>query len=66
MKRNMSNTDRILRAIVAALFTYLYFSGIITGGLGILLLVLGAMFLLTSIFAFCPVYRLLKFSTHNL
>jgi hypothetical protein len=40
MKRNMSNTDRILRAIVAALFTYLYFSGIITGGLGILLLVL--------------------------
>jgi len=65
MKRNMSNTDRLLRLIVAALFAYLYFSGVVTGGLGILLIVLGAVFLLTSIFAFCPLYLLFKFSTHN-
>lgn len=65
MKRNMSNTDRLLRLIVAAVFAYLYFSGVVTGGLGILLLVLGAVFLLTSIFAFCPLYLLFKFSTHN-
>ncbi|NTU55122.1 MAG: DUF2892 domain-containing protein, partial [Anaerolineales bacterium] len=45
MKRNMSNTDRIVRVIVAALFAYLYFGGIVTGGLGILLVVLGAVFL---------------------
>jgi len=65
MKRNMSNTDRLLRLIVAAVFAYLYFSGVVTGGLGILLIVLGAVFLLTSIFAFCPLYLLFKFSTHN-
>jgi hypothetical protein len=65
MKRNMSNTDRLLRLIVAAVFGYLYFSGVVTGGLGILLIVLGAVFLLTSIFAFCPLYVLFKFSTHN-
>lgn len=63
MKRNMSNTDRIVRVIVAALFAYLYFAGIVTGGLGIVLVVLGAVFVLTSIVSFCPLYTLVKFST---
>jgi hypothetical protein len=65
MKRNMSNTDRIVRVIVAALFAYLYFGGIVTGGLGIVLVVLGAVFLLTSIVSFCPLYTLVKFSTYK-
>lgn len=65
MKRNMSNTDRIVRVIVAALFAYLYFGGIVTGGLGVLLVVLGAVFLFTSIVAFCPLYTLVKFSTYK-
>ena len=65
MKRNMSNTDRIVRVIVAALFAYLYFGGIVTGGLGILLVVLGAVFLLTSVVSFCPLYTLVKFSTYK-
>jgi len=29
MKRNMSNLDRIIRIILAALFAYLYFGGIV-------------------------------------
>jgi len=65
MKRNMSNTDRIVRALIAALFAYLYFGGIVTGALGIILLVLGAVFLLTSIVAFCPLYAPFKFSTYK-
>ena len=65
MKRNMSNTDRIVRVIVAALFAYLYFGGIVTGGLGVLLVVLGAVFLLTSVVSFCPLYTLVKFSTYK-
>lgn len=65
MKRNMSNTDRIVRVILAALFAYLYFSGIVTGGLGIVLVVLGGVFLLTSIVAFCPLYAPFKFSTYR-
>lgn len=63
MKRNMSNTDRIVRVIVAALFAYLYFGGIVTGGLGIVLVVLGGVFLLTSVVAFCPLYLPFKIST---
>lgn len=65
MKRNMSNIDRIIRVIVAALFAYLYFGGIVTGTLGIILLVLGAVFVLTAVVAFCPLYAPFKFSTYK-
>ncbi len=63
MKRNLSNVDRIVRVVVAALFAYLYFAGIVTGGLGIVLVVLGAVFVLTSVVSFCPIYAMLKLST---
>jgi hypothetical protein len=63
MKRNMSNIDRIVRVVIAALFAYLYFAGIVTGGLGIVLVVLGAVFVLTSVVSFCPIYAMLKLST---
>jgi hypothetical protein len=63
MKRNMSNTDRILRVVLAALFAYLYFGGIVTGPLGIVLVFLGGIFLLTAIVAFCPLYAPFKFTT---
>lgn len=65
MKRNMFNTDRVIRVVIAALFAYLYFGGVVTGTLGIVLVVLGAVFLLTSIVSFCPLYTLLKFSTYK-
>ena len=63
MKRNMSNLDRIIRVVIAALLAYLYFGGIITGGLGIFHVVLSAILLLTSIIGFCPLYTLFKIST---
>ena len=65
MKRNMSNIDRVIRLVLAALFGYLYFAGIVTGAFGILLLVLGAVFLVTAVVAFCPLYAPFKFSTYK-
>lgn len=65
MKRNMSNLDRIIRVVLAALFAFLYFGGIVTGALGIVLLVLGGVFLLTAILAFCPLYAPFNFSTYK-
>jgi hypothetical protein len=61
----MSNTDRVIRVVLAALFAYLYFGGIVTGIPGIVLVVLGAVFLLTSVIAFCPLYVPFKFSTYK-
>jgi hypothetical protein len=65
MKRNMSNIDRIVRVVIATLFAYLYFGGIVTGALGILLVVLGLVFVLTSVVSFCPIYAMLKLSTYK-
>lgn len=63
MKPNLSTLDRIIRVVVAALFAYLYLGGIVTGALGIVLLVLGAVFVLTAVVGFCPLYAMFKFST---
>ena len=65
MKRNLSNLDRMLRVVVAALFAYLYFAGIVTGGLGIVLLVLGVIFAVTAIVGYCPLYSIFKLSTYK-
>lgn len=65
MKRNMSNIDRIIRVLVAALFAWLYFSGVVTGVTGIILLVLAGVFTLTAVVAFCPLYAPFKFSTYK-
>ena len=65
MKRNMSNIDRIIRVLVAALFAWLYFSGVVIGVTGIILLVLAGVFTLTAVVAFCPLYAPFKFSTYK-
>ncbi|MCA0428228.1 MAG: DUF2892 domain-containing protein [Bacteroidetes bacterium] len=56
MKTNMGTTDRIIRVIVAVLFAGLYFGGIVEGTLGLVLVILGAVFVLTSLVSFCPLY----------
>jgi len=44
---------------VAAVLTILYFTDILTGLVGTILLVVAGVFALTSLFGFCPLYRLL-------
>lgn len=63
MKANMGRTDRILRIGIAAIIAILYFSDIITGTVGIVLLVAAGIFLLTSIVRFCPLYAIFGLST---
>jgi len=63
MKKNMGSADRVIRIVLAALFAGLYFGGVVTGTLGIVLLILGAVFLLTSLVGFCPLYTLFGLST---
>lgn len=63
MKRNMSNIDRLIRAILAVVLVYLYIGGMVTGTFGIILVVLGVILLITSVIGFCPLYALFKLST---
>jgi fatty acid desaturase len=63
MKPNMGTTDKIIRIALAALVVILYFTNVITGTLGVILLVLAGVLVLTSLFSFCPLYPLLGMNT---
>lgn len=63
MKANMGTTDKIIRIALAALVAILYFTNVITGTIGIVLLVVAAVFVLTSLISFCPLYPLLGMNT---
>jgi hypothetical protein len=63
MKKNMGTTDKIVRLIIAAVFAALYFTNTVTGIVGIILLVLAAVFILTSLVSFCPLYTLMGINT---
>jgi len=56
MKKNMGTADRIIRIIIAAIIGVLFFTKIVSGILGIILLVLAGIFVLTSFISFCPLY----------
>ena len=59
----MGSFDRVTRIVVAVIIGFLYFGGILTGTLGIILLVLAGIFLLTSLVSFCPLYTLFGINT---
>lgn len=59
----MGVIDKVLRVSIAIVFSILYFTGTVTGVLGFVLLALGAIFLLTSLIGFCPLYAPFRIST---
>lgn len=63
MKKNMGTIDRVVRIVIALVFAALYFTGTVTGTLGIVLLVLGGVFIATSLVSFCPLYTIFGLST---
>jgi hypothetical protein len=63
MKKNMSALDSGIRIAVAVIFAILFSTGIVTGALGTILLIVGGVLIATSVVSFCPLYRLLGIST---
>lgn len=59
----MSTTDRVIRVLVSIVFAVLYFTGTVTGTLGLVLLVAAIIFTFTSITSFCPIYAALGISS---
>ncbi len=60
---NESGIDRIIRAVIGIGLIALAASSVVTGALGIIFWVVGAVLLLTGIVGFCPLYALLKIRT---
>ena len=65
MTKNMGTVDRALRALIAVAVGVLYFTGVIGGVLGIILMVFAVVFLLTSFVGNCPAYIPLGMSTRK-
>ena len=59
MTLNMGKADRFIRPLLAVALIALYFTGVVTGTVGIILLVVAGVFLLTSVVGVCPLYKLL-------
>jgi hypothetical protein len=56
MRKNMGNTDKAVRILLAIIIAALYFTGTLPGVLGLVLLAFAAIFVLTSFISFCPLY----------
>lgn len=65
MKKNMGTVDRIIRLILVAIVLLLYFTGVISGTVAIILGVLAAIFFVTSLISFCPLYLPFGISTRK-
>ncbi|MDD3743744.1 MAG: DUF2892 domain-containing protein [Lentimicrobiaceae bacterium] len=63
MKKNIGNTDKLIRLLLALLIAVLYFTNIITGTLAIVLGILALMLVGTSLVSFCGLYTLLGINT---
>lgn len=63
MKKNMGTADVIIRLLVSAVAAVLYFTGVITGTIGIVALVVAGVFTVTSLLSFCPLYTILGINT---
>ena len=63
MKKNIGTIDKVIRILVAVVLAILYFTGAITGALGIILLIASVIFVLTSLIGFCPLYSPLGIKT---
>jgi len=63
MKKNVGNTDKIIRLIIAAILAVLYFSGTVTGTIGIVMAIVAGVLVMTTIVSFCGLYTILGINT---
>ena len=65
MKKNMGFFDQVARGIIAISLLALNIKGIISGGLAVAAVIVAVVFILTSVFGFCPVYAIFGISSRK-
>jgi hypothetical protein len=63
MKKNMGRVDRVIRTLVAFTLVFLYERDLFDVMIGRTMLVIAALLIITSLFAYCPFYSLFGFNT---
>lgn len=65
MQKNMGGADRGIRAVIGIVIGGLYFTGMISGTVAVVLAIVGVIFILTSASGSCPAYVPLGLDTRN-
>ena len=65
MKKNVSNIDKIIRILLAAVIVILAMTHVISGTLAVILLIFAGVLVLTSVISFCPIWYFLGISTRK-
>jgi fatty acid desaturase len=65
IKMNMSNTDKLIRVVIAFVIAMLFYFQIIKGILGVMLMLIAIVMLLTCFFRVCPLYKACGISTYK-
>lgn len=63
MKANVGIYDQGIRTLLAIAIAALYYFKVIEGTAAQVLLILAGIFVLTSLFSFCPLYKILHINT---
>ena len=64
MKKNVGNTDKLVRLIIAVvIFSFVYFNKNLNETMDIILLVVALIAAITSLLNYCPLYSILKIKT---
>jgi len=61
----MGTVDKTIRVLAAAIVALLYFTGVISGTLAIILMVIALVFIVTSLVSVCPLYPILGINTRK-
>lgn len=56
MKKNVGSIDKVIRILIAFVVIVLFFAHVISGTLAVILLIVSAILILTSLISFCPIY----------
>ncbi len=56
MKKNVGSADKIFRILAAIILGILFFTNVVTGIPGIIVIIIAALLLLTGLIGNCPLY----------
>jgi len=65
MHLNVSSPDRIIRIVIGVVLAALVVTGVASGLLAVVAVVLAAVMFVTAIVGFCPLYAIFRISTRS-
>jgi len=65
MKKNVGNTDKLIRLIIAVILFLLVYTNKITGNMQFVALIIALIAAVTSLLNYCPLYDIFKINTRK-